>query len=128
MEGVALSKFDESAQVHGAETLGHYKETIGDWALYIFPTRALQVQKCYMHHHMRKSPYMKMKECMVQVEELNNYLKMFSSYQQGIELQMTNYLISMSLEYHYSGRSSFSCRTGILNIIINKSFWSFVNG
>jgi hypothetical protein len=44
MEGAALSKFNKSAQVHGAEALGHYEETMGDLALYVFPTRALQVQ------------------------------------------------------------------------------------
>ena len=80
MEGAALSKFDESAQLHGAKTLIHYEEVMRDITLYVFPTRALQVQKRYMQRHMRKSPYMKMKEYMAWVEELNNYLLMFPNY------------------------------------------------
>ncbi len=53
---------------------------------YVFPTQALQVQKRYMQRHMRKSPYMKMKEYMACVEELNNYLSMFLDYNIGDEL------------------------------------------
>ena len=64
MEGVALSKFDESSLLHGAEILIHYKQVMRDITLYVFPLQALQVWKRYMHHHMRKSPYMKMKEYM----------------------------------------------------------------
>jgi hypothetical protein len=92
MEGAALSKFNKSAQVHGAEALGHYEETMGDLAFYVLPTRALQVQEHYMHDYMRKSPYMQMKEYMVQVKELSNYLKMFPGYQQGMELQNSELL------------------------------------
>jgi hypothetical protein len=58
MEGAALSKFDKSTLIHGAETLIHYKEVMGDITHYVFPMRALQIQKRYMHHYMRKYPYM----------------------------------------------------------------------
>jgi hypothetical protein len=86
MEGAALSKFDESALLHGAETLIHYEEIMKDITNYVFPTRALQIQKRYMRRHMRKAPNMKMKEYMARVEELNNYLSMFPDYTIGDEL------------------------------------------
>jgi hypothetical protein len=86
MEGAALSKLDESALLHGAETLVHYEEVMRDITNYVFPTRALQIQKRYMRRHMRKAPYMKMKDYMARVEELNNYLSMFPDYTIGDEL------------------------------------------
>jgi hypothetical protein len=56
IEGAALRKFDDSAllPVHGAETLVHYEEVMRDMTNYVFPTRALQIQKRYMRRHMRK--------------------------------------------------------------------------
>ena len=48
--------------------------------------QALQVQKLYMQHHMRKSPVMKMKEYMAHVEELNISLSMFLDYNIGDKL------------------------------------------
>ena len=39
-----------------------------------------------MRRHMRKAPYMKMKDYMARVEELNNYLSMFPNYVNGDEL------------------------------------------
>ncbi len=86
MEGAALSKFNESSLQHGAETLIHYEQVMREITLYVFHNWALQVQKRYMHCHMRKSPYMKMKEYMACVEELNNYLSMFPDYNIGDEL------------------------------------------
>ena len=35
MEGAALSKFDESALLHGAETLIHYEAVMGDVSHYV---------------------------------------------------------------------------------------------
>jgi hypothetical protein len=72
IEVAALSKFDESALLHGSETLIHYEEVFGDIMHYVFPMRALQqIQKIYMGRHMRKAPYMKMKEYMACIEEFN---------------------------------------------------------
>ena len=42
---------------------------------HIFPQRALRMQKCYMHHYMRKSRDMKMHVYRNRVVELNNYLE-----------------------------------------------------
>jgi hypothetical protein len=43
MEEAALSKFDESALLHGAETLVNYKEVMRDITYYVFPaTESLQ--------------------------------------------------------------------------------------
>ncbi len=86
MEGAALCKLDESDLLHGAETLVHYEEVMRDIMNYVFPRRALQIQKRYMRRHMRKAPYMKMKDYMARVEELNNYLSMFPDYTIGDEL------------------------------------------
>jgi hypothetical protein len=47
MKGAALSKFDESTLLHGAETLVHYKEVMRDIMYYVFPTKVLQIQKRY---------------------------------------------------------------------------------
>ena len=86
LEGAALSKFDESALLHGPETMAHYDLCMADLAIYVFPIRALQIQKRFMRRNMRKSPYVKMKEYMARVKELNNYLLMFPNYVNGNEL------------------------------------------
>jgi hypothetical protein len=80
-----MEQFNKSALLHGAETLRHYKEVMRDITLYAFPTRSLQILKRYMCRcHMRKGPYMKMKDYMARVvEELNNYLSMFPDYTNG---------------------------------------------
>jgi hypothetical protein len=43
MEWVALSKYDESYLLHGAETLIHYTEVIKDITHYVFTMRDLQI-------------------------------------------------------------------------------------
>jgi hypothetical protein len=43
LEGAALSKFDESALVQGAETLLHFEGIMRDITFYVFPTRPLMV-------------------------------------------------------------------------------------
>jgi hypothetical protein len=77
LKGVALSKFEESALAQGAKTMLRYKDVMSNLAYYVFPLRAIQVQNHYMQCYMLKSQILKMKECMAQVEVLNNYLKMF---------------------------------------------------
>jgi hypothetical protein len=71
MEGAALNKFDESGLLHSTETVVHYIEVMIDITHSVFPMRALQIQKRYMRRHMRKAPYMKIKDYMAHVKELN---------------------------------------------------------
>jgi hypothetical protein len=48
LKAAALSKFDKSALTHGAKNMFHYEDIMSNLAYYVFPMRAIQVQKCYM--------------------------------------------------------------------------------
>jgi hypothetical protein len=64
LKGAALStnKFDKSALKHGTKTLLQYEDIMSDLAYYVFPMRAIQVQKHYMQHYMQKLQTLKMEE------------------------------------------------------------------
>jgi hypothetical protein len=64
-----------------------YDDSMDDLAYYVFLMQVIQVQKRYMQHCMYKPPTLKMKEYMAWAKELNNYLKIFPGYHDGIELQ-----------------------------------------
>jgi hypothetical protein len=86
LEGAALAKFDESSVTRGTETLEHFVQVINDMGNYVFPRRALQMEKRYMRRYMRKPRRLKMREYMARVEELNNDLRYFPLYVNGSRL------------------------------------------
>jgi hypothetical protein len=69
-----------------------------------------------------------MKECMAHVEEINNYLKMFPSYQPGMELQNDKLLDIHEVGVPVLWQKQFLLQNWrILNTILNKSFASFAS-
>jgi hypothetical protein len=86
LEGAALAKFEEATATRGTETLEHFEEVLDDMGSYVFPHRALQMEKRYMRRYMRKPRKLKMREYMARVEELNNDLRYFPAYVQGSRL------------------------------------------
>jgi hypothetical protein len=45
LEGVALAKFEEAMATRGTETLEQFGQVMDDMGTYIFPRRALQMEK-----------------------------------------------------------------------------------
>ena len=74
LEGSSLAKFEDSMTQRGTKTLEHFDEVLDDMGSYVFPRRALQMEKRYMRHYMRKPRKLQMREYMSRVEELNNDL------------------------------------------------------
>jgi hypothetical protein len=86
LEGAALAKFEEATTTRGTETLEHFGQVVDDMGAYVFPRRALQMEKRYMRRYMRKPRRLKMREYMARVEELNNDLRYFPAYVNGSRL------------------------------------------
>jgi hypothetical protein len=86
LEGAALAKFDDATTSRGTETMEHFSQVLDDMGNYVFPRRALQLEKRYMRRYMRKPRNLKMREYMARVEELNNDLGYFPSFMQGSRL------------------------------------------
>jgi hypothetical protein len=86
LEGAALAKFEESTADRGTETLEHFEEVLQDMGSYVFPRRALQMEKRYMRRYMRKPRKLKMREYLARVDELNNDLRYFPSFVMGARL------------------------------------------
>jgi hypothetical protein len=86
LEGAALAKFEASVVERGTETLEHFALVIGDMGAYVFPQRALQMEKRFMRRFMRKPRKLKMREFMARVEELNHDLRYFPAYVAGARL------------------------------------------
>jgi hypothetical protein len=64
LEGVVLNKFGKSALVHGAKNMLHYADVMSNLAYYVFPMKAIHVQKHYMLGYMCKPQTLKMEEYM----------------------------------------------------------------
>jgi hypothetical protein len=77
---------------------------------------------------MPKSPYIKMKEYMAQVDKLNNYLKMFPSYQPGMELQNDELLDIYKFGVPVLWQKQFLLQNWDPQHHTKKSFASFVSG
>ena len=86
LEGAALAKFEDSAHERGTETLEHFALVLEDMGTYVFPRRALQMEKCFMRRYMRKPRKLKMREFMARVEELNHDLRYFPVFVPGSRL------------------------------------------
>jgi hypothetical protein len=54
LEGAALARFEASVVDRGTETLEHFALVIEDMGEYVFPRRALQMEKRFMRRFMRK--------------------------------------------------------------------------
>jgi hypothetical protein len=86
LEGAALARFEDSATDRGTETLEHFATVIEDMGAYVFPRRALQMEKRFMRRFMRKPRKYKMREFMARVEELNHDLRYFPTFVPGARL------------------------------------------
>jgi hypothetical protein len=86
LEGAALAKFEDSVLDRGTETLDHFTLVLEDMSNYVFPRRALQMQKRFMRRYMRKPRKLKMREFMARVEELNHDLRYFPVFVPGARL------------------------------------------
>jgi hypothetical protein len=56
LKGSSLAKFEDSTIQRGTETLEHFTEVLDDMGSYVFPPRALQMEKRNMGRYMRKPP------------------------------------------------------------------------
>jgi hypothetical protein len=86
LEGASLAKFEDSTATRGTETLEHFTQVLEDMGAYVFPRRALQMEKRYMRRYMRKPRALKMREYMARVEELNHDLRYFPTFMPGARL------------------------------------------
>lgn len=86
LEGAALARFEASVVDRGTETLEHFALVIEDMGEYVFPRRALQMEKRFMRRFMRKPRKLKMREFMARVEELNHDLRYFPTFVPGARL------------------------------------------
>ena len=77
LEGDPLINFTNSIALHGEETNEHYDAVMRDLVLYIFPRKALRIQKRYMRRQMRKPRDMRVRDFVARVQEINNYLNQF---------------------------------------------------
>lgn len=75
--GDPLINFENAIALHGEETDDHFVACLNDLVLYIFPRRALRIQKRYMRRQMRKPRDMRVRDFVARVQELNNYLTQF---------------------------------------------------
>ena len=76
LKGDALDVFNIAAEGK-AVTVATHKQAIQQLTQHIFPVRALQTQKCWMRHHMRKPAHVTTREDVARVNELNAHLVMF---------------------------------------------------
>ena len=86
LEGAALAKFEDLVHDRGTETLEHFALVLQDMGTYVFPRRALQMEKRFMRRYMRKPRKLKMREFMARVEELNHDLRYFPLFVVGARL------------------------------------------
>jgi hypothetical protein len=86
LEGAALARFEASVIENGTETLEHFALVIEDMGEYVFPRRALQMEKRFMQRYMRKPRKLKMRDFMARVEELNHDLRYFPTFVPGARL------------------------------------------
>jgi hypothetical protein len=85
-EGAALAEFEDATTSRGTEMMEHFGQVLDNMGNYVFPRRALQLEKRYMRRYMQKPRNLKMQEYMARVEELNNDLGYFPSFMQGSRL------------------------------------------
>ena len=77
LEGDPLIQFENAIALHGEETDEHFQQVMRDLILYVFPRKALRIQKRYMRRQMRKPQSMKVRDFVARVQEINNCLSQF---------------------------------------------------
>lgn len=77
LEGDALARFNNAANLHGNETVDHFTACLDDVTAHVFPQRALQKQKRFMRRFLRKPHTMKIREYVARVVEINDMLEIF---------------------------------------------------
>ena len=84
--GDTLAVFNKVAQEHGNETNAAFLRCLQDVTNHIFPQRALPFQKRYMRRYLRKPKYMKTRDFVARLSELNEYLKQFPPFEDNQEI------------------------------------------
>ena len=80
LQGDTLGAFNTFAEAAGDENEANYASTINALTKYIFPHRALAIQKKYMRRHMRKPFGVSIRQYKARLEEMRLYLKEFPDY------------------------------------------------
>jgi hypothetical protein len=60
LEGTALTKFEDATTSRGTEMMEHFEQVLDNKGNYVFPRRALQLEKPYMRRYMQKPRNLKM--------------------------------------------------------------------
>eukprot|EP00957_Ditylum_brightwellii_P068437 5196069-Ditylum_brightwellii.AAC.1 len=77
LKGNALTVFKQAEIDHSTQSVTHFELCLDDVAEHVFPEKAGQTQKCYMHRNLQLVGEMTIKEWVAQVLELSEYLKNF---------------------------------------------------
>ena len=77
LEGDILARFDATAAELGNENNANFTACLDSVTAYVFPARALQVQRRFLRRHMRKRHDCKIREFNARLHELNSYLPDF---------------------------------------------------
>ena len=77
LEGDILARFDAKAAELGNENNANFNTCLDRVTAYVFPARALQVQRRFLRRHMRKKPDCTIREFNARLHELNSYLPDF---------------------------------------------------
>eukprot|EP00957_Ditylum_brightwellii_P194396 14804930-Ditylum_brightwellii.AAC.1 len=80
LKGDALTVFEQAEINHGTQSVPHFELCLDGMAEHMFPKKARQTQKCYMHRNLRLVGEMTIKEWVAWALELNKYLKDFPTH------------------------------------------------
>jgi hypothetical protein len=83
---IAEAKLNKAANATEAAKTKGYTEAVEALLTKMFPNKALNKQKAYMHCHLRKPVEMKLRDYMERIQTLNNYLKEFPPFSAGQEI------------------------------------------
>ena len=77
LQGDALAKFESAARDNGEADEEAYKKVIFALSKYVFPAKAVKLQRRAMTYQMRKPPTVTIREYVNRMVELNDYLREF---------------------------------------------------
>ena len=77
LKGATLSKYNTTQEVHGNQTVDHFKLVVADLTAHVFPSKAYVLQKRYLKQCIKKPRDMKIRALVGRVQEMNNYLPSF---------------------------------------------------
>jgi hypothetical protein len=86
LEGAALARFNASVIERGTETLEHFALVIDDMGAYVFPRKALEIEKRFLRRDLKKPRKLKMREFLTRVDEINHDLRYFPAFVPGARI------------------------------------------